>query len=80
MNELTLHYVNQAERERTIAEDLRNRQILASSGQAVGTAERSVPAATPANSSAPTATAAARTGTPATRPQPAPIPARAAGR
>jgi hypothetical protein len=28
MNELTLHYVNQSDRERTIEEDLRNRQLL----------------------------------------------------
>lgn len=28
MNQLTLHYVNHADRERDLAEDLRNRQIL----------------------------------------------------
>jgi hypothetical protein len=80
MNELTLHYVNQADRERTIAEDLRNRQMLASAGQAVAPADRSAPTAPQANSTAPTASAAARTGTPAARPERTPIHARAVGR
>lgn len=65
MNELTLHYVNQADRERSIAEDLRNRQILETANPSTESAER--PSPTPATASV-------------ARPSQAPVRARAVGR
>jgi hypothetical protein len=64
MNELTLHYVTQADRERTIESDLRNRQILEAAAQATASIER----AAAASRNAPVA------------PRPTTVRARAAGR
>lgn len=66
MNDLTLHYVNQAERERAIAEDLRNRQILSTAGRASQSPARQ--------------TSTAPVDTPATQRGQNPVHARAVGR
>jgi hypothetical protein len=65
MNQLSLHYVNQADREREIAQALRNRQILDTT-HAPAVAERSAQ------------TTQARTSAADLRPSP--VRARAAGR
>jgi hypothetical protein len=65
MNHLTTLYVNQADRERQIAEDLRNRQIL-------HTADR--------NAAEPTRLVTSASQPATTNPHPASLQARAAGR
>jgi hypothetical protein len=48
MNQLSLHHLNQADRERDIAEDLRNRQILHAAAQPTKQPAPVAPATRPA--------------------------------
>jgi hypothetical protein len=89
MNELTLHYVNQSDRERTIEEDLRNRQLLDAAtdvGPKAATTVTSATATSIRTEAAATGTAPTDKPVTATRlgktpiPRPTAVRARAAGR
>lgn len=62
MNQLTLHYLHQADRERDLAEDLRNRRMLHEAAEPAAEPAPIAPTTRPATTPRPTPVRARATG------------------